>query len=168
MLSLGNIWYQQLQSYGMENQSRLGAKIAKEGNNLEINPTAIITRSNYSSCIVTQLKCTRNVRTQSIVPRDHSCRGQTIPQEYYQSNYAASMEQPTPFCKSICTGLTLLRNAQGVEMASSSLIFKVVFMIMTKGWIVPSLLNMPLYNWKNVDNRNIKKPICIYNLIFCE
>lgn len=43
-------------------------------------------------------------------------------------------------------------------MISSTLIFRVVYMTMSKGLAFPSLVIIPLYIWKNVDSRNMKKP----------
>lgn len=91
-----------------------------------------------------------------------------ILQEYCQSNYTVRMGQWEPFCKSICTHLSHLRDAKRAEMIPFSLIFKVVYMMMSKGWAFSSVVIIPLYNWKNVDSRNIKNPICIYNLISYE
>ena len=114
---------------------------------------------------VTQFKITVGIRAQFL---NGMLAANTQFCQHNQSNYAASMGQWEPFCRSICTCLPLLRDAHGAEMISFALIFKIVYMMMSKGSASPSSVIIPLCNWKNVDSRNIKKPICIYNLISYE
>ena len=129
---------------------------------MEVNPSTTIILLHYFSldCDTVQ-NYSRNQRRQGTIPKGHTCGQHTVLPEYNQSNYATSMGQWEPFCRSICTRLPLLRDAHRAEMISSALIFKIVCMMMSKVSAFPSLVIIPLCNWKNVDSRNIKKPICI-------
>lgn len=124
---------------------------------MEINPAAIITLLHYFSWIVAQLKMHKECENTEIIPTYHSCRDRQFRKNTTKAITLPAWSSPNHFANPFALALVSSGMHRVAEMTSSSFIFNVVYMKMTKGWIVPSLLIIPLYNWKNVDSRNIKK-----------